>query len=181
MGDAVGASLGGSKTMDRTKISMTNSDRDTYQTEDRQTEAKSNRKRSNMTIDIARLRISRDLSEAEAALDEALLRQSHLLSTMVGARRASGVAPFVGQDALHRLVRSQQAMLNAGGELARVHGRLSTIAIEVGATEMVAGNDPCPTPAFGMADNADFSEVATENQVAPDGLPDGLIVHPRAA
>jgi len=107
------------------------------------------RKTNTMTASVAQQRISRDLMDAEAALDEALLRQSQLLSTMVHARRETGVAPFVGQDALMRLVRSQQAMLNAGGELARVHGRLSDIAVE-----MVVGNDPCPTPAFGLADTA---------------------------
>jgi hypothetical protein len=103
---------------------------------------------ANMTTNVAHQRISRDLLDAEVALDEALLRQSQLLSTMVHARRETGVSPFMGQDALMRLVRSQQAMLNAGGELARVHGRLSDIAVE-----MVAGNDPCPTPAFGMAES----------------------------
>jgi hypothetical protein len=99
---------------------------------------------------VAQQRISRDLKDAEAALDEALLRQARLLSTMVHARRETGVAPFVGQDAMMRLVRSQQAMLNAGGELARVHGRLSDIAVEIFAT-----GDPCPTPAFGMGDLPD--------------------------
>lgn len=100
-----------------------------------------------MTTHVAQQRISRDLHDAEAALDEALLRQSQLLSTMVNARRETGTAPFKGQDALMRLVRSQQAMLNAGGELARVHGRLSDIAVE-----MVGGNDPCPTPTADLDD-----------------------------
>jgi len=100
-----------------------------------------------MTTNVAQQRISRDLKDAEFALDEALLRQARLLSTMVNARRETGVAPFMGQDALMRLVRSQQAMLNAGGELARVHGRLNDIAVETGVA-----NDPCPTPAFGLAD-----------------------------
>ena len=100
-----------------------------------------------MTTNVAQQRISRDLLDAEAALDEALLRQSRLLPTIVNARRETGSAPFIGQDALMRLVRSQQAMVNAGGELARVHGRLSDIAVE-----MVGGNDPCPTPAFGKND-----------------------------
>jgi len=121
-----------------------------------------------MTTNVAQQRISRDLLDAEAALDEALLRQSHLLSTMVNARRETGAAPFVGQDALMRLIRSQQAMVNAGGELARVHGRLSDIAIE-----MVGGNDPCPTPAFGMNDlwsNGDGlrapAELSTQSRAA---------------
>jgi hypothetical protein len=99
-----------------------------------------------MTTNVAQQRISRDLLEAEAALDEALLRQSRLLATMVNARRETGSPPFTGQDALMRLLRSQQAMVNAGGELARVHGRLSDIAVAVG------GDDPCPTKQASLDD-----------------------------
>jgi len=131
-------------------------------------QARSAGQANGMTTNVAQQRISRDLLDAEAALDEALLCQSQLLSTMVNARRETGSAPFVGQDALMRLVRSQQAMLNAGGELARVHGRLSDIAVE-----MVGGNDPCPTPAFGMndvwsdSDSLDTtSEFSTQSRAA---------------
>ncbi len=96
-----------------------------------------------MPFSVAQLRIARDLHQAEAALDEALLRQAQLLQTMVGARRGTGIGPFVGQEALMRLVKSQQAMLDAGGELARVHGRLSAIAVET-----CGGNDACPPAAL---------------------------------
>jgi hypothetical protein len=113
---------------------------------------------SEMPLSVAQLRIARDLHQAEAALDEALVRQAQLLQTMVGARRGTGVAPFLGQEALMRLVKSQQAMLDAGGELARVHGRLSTIAVET-----CGGNDACPPAALlegaGLAD-ADVTVVA---------------------
>ena len=128
--------------------------------------------KTEMTKHVAQARISRDLKQAEAALDEALLRQADLLSTMVHARRETGVDPFVGQDALMRLVRSQQAMLNAGGELARVHGRLSDIAVE-----MVAGVDPCPTPAFGLMDMA--GDAA--NETAPADFEIGSAASVRAA
>jgi hypothetical protein len=101
---------------------------------------------SAMPLSTAHLRIARDLHEAEAALDEALMLQAKLLATMVGARRDTGVSPFLGQDALMRLVKSQQAMIDAGGELARVHGRLTAIAVEA-----FGGNDKCP-PAALLAD-----------------------------
>jgi len=111
---------------------------------------------SAMTTSVAKQRITRDLRDAEHALDEALLRQSQLLSTMVHARRETGVAPYMGQDALMRLVRSQAAMLNAGGELARVHGRLNDISVITGE-----GNDPKPTPAFGLSDSeAEAADLA---------------------
>jgi hypothetical protein len=106
-----------------------------------------------MPLEVAQLRIARDLHQAEAALDEALVKQAHLLQTMVSARRDTGVAPFLGQDALMRLVKSQQAMLDAGGELARVHGRLSTIAVET-----CGGNDACP-PRAALIDDADDAET----------------------
>lgn len=109
----------------------------------------SNQTDQDMPLSVAHLRIARDLHHAEAALDEALMRQAKLLATMVGARRETGVSPFVGQEALMRLVKSQQAMVDAGGELARVHGRLSTIAVE-----HCGGNDKCP-PAALLGDDAD--------------------------
>lgn len=114
-----------------------------------------------MPLSVAQLRIARDLHQAEAALDEALLRQAQLLQTMVGARRGTGVAPFLGQDALMRLLKSQQAMLDAGGELARVHGRLSTIAVET-----CGGNDACPPAA--LLEGAETAEagVAVAAQAA---------------
>lgn len=114
-----------------------------------------------MPLSVAHLRIARDLHQAEAALDEALMRQAKLLATMIGARRETGVSPFLGQDALMRLVKSQAAMVDAGGELARVHGRLSTIAVE-----HCGGNDKCP-PAALLADveGAD-TDIAAAAQAA---------------
>lgn len=88
-----------------------------------------------MTVPVAQMRITRDLREAEAALDEALLKQASLLTTMVTARRETGGDPFVGQEALMRLARSQQTLLSAGGDLARVHGRLLDVQREKGVGE----------------------------------------------
>ncbi|WP_421848436.1 hypothetical protein [Novosphingobium sp.] len=114
---------------------------------------------SEMPLAVAQLRIARDLHQAEAALDEALVRQAQLLTTMVGARRDTGVAPFLGQEALMRLVKSQQAMLDAGGELARVHGRLSMIAAET-----CGGNDKCPPAA--LLESAQLVDAAVVARVA---------------
>jgi hypothetical protein len=91
-----------------------------------------------MTVPIAQMRIARDINEAERALDEALLRQSSLFTSMVAARRETGSAPFVGHEALLRLAKSQQALLEAGGNLARVHGSLLEVQKEV------CGADDCP-------------------------------------
>ena len=95
-----------------------------------------------MTKEIAQLRITRDLRDAEAALDELLLKQTALFSTMVTARRETGVEPFVGQEALMRLTKSQQTALSAGGELARVHANL----LAVGREERMFDECPPNTP-----------------------------------
>jgi hypothetical protein len=114
-----------------------------------------------MPLTVAHMRIARDLHQAEAALDEALVRQAQLLQTMVGARRDTGVAPFLGQEALMRLVKSQQAMLDAGGELARVHGRLTTIAVET-----CGGNDECPPRALLEGAELSFAEASAAARAA---------------
>lgn len=87
------------------------------------------------------IRITRDLHEAEAAIDEALIRQANLLATMVRARRESNVGAFTGQDALLRLAASQKAMLDASNEIARVHGRLLDVGREMGSGLV----DDCPS------------------------------------
>lgn len=83
-----------------------------------------------MTTEVARLRIGRKLQETEAALDQALTLQSELFATMIDARRETGSGSALGQDALLRLAKVQQTLLDAGGDLARIHGRLLDIARE---------------------------------------------------
>ena len=91
-----------------------------------------------MTKPVAQMRISGDLRDAENALDEALLQQAKLLSTMITVRRETGSGPAVGHDALLRLVKSQQTILAAGGDLARVHGSLLKLQQDV------LGYEECP-------------------------------------
>ena len=91
-----------------------------------------------MTVPVASMRLARDIRDAEYALDEALLRQSALFQSMVTARRETGSDPFTGHEALLRLAKSQQSLLAAGGDLARVHGQLLDVQREKG------GADECP-------------------------------------
>ena len=102
-----------------------------------------------MTTDIARLRIARKIQATEAALDHALTLQSELFATMIEARRETGSGPAIGQDTLLRLAKVQQTLLDAGGDLARVHGRLLEISVEMGIV------DDCPPSA-----NADIANQA---------------------
>lgn len=91
-----------------------------------------------MTLPVAQMRIVRDIRQAEDALNEALLSHSSLFSSLVSARRDTDVGAFVGHEALLRLSRSQQALLEAGGDLARVHGSLLDVQREMGV------GDECP-------------------------------------
>ena len=95
-----------------------------------------------MTVPVAQMRISRDMTEAERALDEALIRHSSLFTTMVSARRETASGPVVGHEALLRLARSQQALLEAGGDLARVHGSLLKVQREMGVGEECPPDTP---------------------------------------
>lgn len=106
-----------------------------------------------MTISIstATIRISREIKCAEKALNEALIKQSQLLTTLVTARDQIATDPLMGQDALMRLVKSQQSLLDAGNDLARVHGRLLDINKEVGGTAEDCPDDWRQTGLAGIA------------------------------
>ena len=107
-----------------------------------------------MTNEVARLRIARKIQDTEAALDQALTLQSELFATMIEARRETGAGPALGQDTLLRLAKVQQTLLDAGGDLARIHGRLLEISVEKCST------DDCPPAATAeVADQAGASRA----------------------
>ena len=91
-----------------------------------------------MTVPVAQLRIARDIRQAEALLNEALLRYSSIFSTVATARLDTDVGAFAAQEALLRLAKSQQSLLDATGNLARVHGSLLDVQRELGV------GDDCP-------------------------------------
>ncbi|MDC0887345.1 hypothetical protein OAS19_06110 [Altererythrobacter sp.] len=95
-----------------------------------------------MTIEVARLRITREMRDAEVTLDEALMKQSSLLTTMVLARRETGSAPFEGHEALLRLHSAQRALLASGGNLARVHSKMLDIQREKSIIHDCPPNEP---------------------------------------
>ena len=104
-----------------------------------------------MNRTVAKVRITRELHDAEAALNQALLSQSALFTTLVTARRDAGETAFDGQDVLARLLRSQQQLLGAGNDLSRVHRGLLRID---GTHEAETGMriERCPPPAGISAD-----------------------------
>ena len=91
-----------------------------------------------MTVPVAQLRIARDIRQAEEALNEVLLRHSSIFTTVVTARLDTEIGAFAAHEALLRLAKSQQALLDAGGNLARAHGSLLDVQRELGA------GDDCP-------------------------------------
>ncbi|MGB7408713.1 MAG: hypothetical protein WA908_09410 [Pontixanthobacter sp.] len=98
-----------------------------------------------MSVSVARMRIAREIQDAEAKLDEALIGQASLLTTIINARRETGGEPFEGHATLLRLHKSQQALLSAGGDLARVHAGLKEIQIEKGIFDECPPNEPMNT------------------------------------
>lgn len=94
-----------------------------------------------MTNSVAQVRIEREVREAEEALNEALIRQSQLFTSILAVRRDIGLGAFEGHDALLRLTKSQQSLLTAGSDLARTHGRLAEIGTEIFGT---MGDTICP-------------------------------------
>lgn len=94
-----------------------------------------------MTVTVAQARIARELNDAELALNDALLKQSQLFSSMIAARLDVEVGPFTGQEVLMRLNKAQQELLSSGGGLARIHGGLLEINREVADTSQDCPDD----------------------------------------
>lgn len=108
-----------------------------------------------MSTTVAQMRIVRELREAEEALDNALLRQSTLLSTMIEARRDTGSGPFTGHEALLRLTKSHHTLVTAGGDLARVHSNLLKVQSDV------LGYEDCPPEGRPVAFDDDADRFTT--------------------
>lgn len=106
-----------------------------------------------MSISVAQLRIARDLTEAEQALNDALIKQSSLFLSMLTARKETQSAAFLGHEALLRISKSQQSLLAAGGDLARAHNRMLNVQSEV------MGIDDCP-PDLPMVPSGEYKNAA---------------------
>jgi hypothetical protein len=95
-----------------------------------------------MSPEIAQIRISNVLRDAETALDQALLTQSRLLTEMITARLETGQPAVLGQAEIMRLIKAQQALTTSGNDLARVHGGLLEIGREKAMIEDCPENRP---------------------------------------
>jgi hypothetical protein len=88
-----------------------------------------------LTPKLAAIRITRQLKTAEAQANQALLECSKLMTELVEARQATGIASHTGQDALIRLARAQTFMLDSSSDLFRTHDAVYKIGLEMGLLE----------------------------------------------
>ena len=102
-----------------------------------------------ITNHVAQVRIAREVREAEEALNEALIRQSQLFTSIIVVRRDIGLGAFTAQEALLRLTKSQQSLLTASSDLARAHSNLADVGAEIFGT----GTDTFCPPLKGLLDN----------------------------
>lgn len=72
------------------------------------------------TTTLARLQMGSNQRPAHDALNDALLNQASLLSTLVSDRSEARKEPVLGQAELVRLVKAQQSFLSAHRELPRM-------------------------------------------------------------
>lgn len=93
-----------------------------------------------MSIPVATMRLSREIPEAESEVESALVTLSSLMTSMLVARRETAAPAGTGHGALVHVLKAQEALLTASGELARAHGRM----VKVGQ-EFCAGDiEECP-------------------------------------
>jgi hypothetical protein len=79
-------------------------------------------------FELAAARISREVPATEACLDDALISMSSLITTVVQARKDTGVAASTGQGTIVRLAKAQMALLTASSDMLRVHKDLASLA-----------------------------------------------------
>ncbi|MGV2495989.1 hypothetical protein [Pelagerythrobacter aerophilus] len=70
-------------------------------------------------------RLEKEVPDAEVRIDDALIAVSSLMTSVVTARReVNGVPPAKGQETIQRLAKAQLALIDASGNVLRVHGDL---------------------------------------------------------
>lgn len=106
-------------------------------------------------IDQTAARLQQDFPAAEQRLDDALIALSTLMTSVVTARRdTAGVAPTKGHAAIQRIAKAQASLIDASGDVLRVHGDLADIALEK------AGLDLHECPAIAAAPMTRLAAVA---------------------
>lgn len=88
-----------------------------------------------MNVTAATARLSREIPEAESAIDHALISVSSVFVTSMTARRDAGVPTSTGQDAIMRLHKTLGALIDAQNDMLRTHTKMLSVAREVGVMD----------------------------------------------
>lgn len=103
----------------------------------------------------AAVQLQQQVPAAEVRIDDALIAVSSLMTSLVTARRdMNGVPAAKGHATIHRLARVQMALIDASGDVLRVHGELVGIARET------AGLDLHECPSIAHAGTTRLAAVA---------------------
>ena len=95
-------------------------------------------------------RLQEDIPAAERRIDDALIAVSTLMTSAVSARRdTDGISPLKGHAAIRRIAKVQDALIDASGDVIRVHGELVEIGRETAGYDLhecpkVAGTNVVP-------------------------------------
>lgn len=102
--------------------------------------------------------IKEQLRATEACSDELLFNTFETGKRLLTARRNPDVAPSEGQVALRRLVRAQQSILDAQGDIFRVHSEMNKIGVAVGVMDE---DNTTPMGSAGMREEASSTTLQT--------------------
>ena len=94
-----------------------------------------------MTVPAATARPSREIPQAEAAIEDALVASASLLLTAATARRDTGVRRAESHAALLRLSKLNQTLIEASGEAHRAHRELRKLSDDITA---IPDENECP-------------------------------------
>ena len=72
-------------------------------------------------------RLEREVPNAEMRVDDALIAVSSLFTSVVTARRETGVPTKTGQGTILRLAKAQMSLVEVSGDILRAHGELADI------------------------------------------------------
>lgn len=93
----------------------------------------------------ATARLTREVPEAEANIQNAMVSMAGLLHTMTVAMRDTQTGGAEAMRAVTHAISALQGLSNANTEMARAHGRLLSVYRETAAGDV----DECPPP-FGL-------------------------------
>ncbi len=87
-------------------------------------------------LDSMTARLEREVPNAEMRIDDALIAVSSLFTSVVTARRETGVPTKTGQGTILRLAKAQMSLVEVSGDILRAHGELADIGKETAGYDL---------------------------------------------